>query len=242
MNEFTKNALEQIGYYVYLYLDPDTNEIFYVGKGKDNRAFSHLFDQTEHEKVKKIEEIKSRGKEPKIEILAYGLETEDIAFKLESAAIDLLGIQNLTNKVKGHHSFSSGRMTVGQINDLYQDERADITEPSLLIRINKLFRYDMTPHELYEATRGIWVLDKRRCQKATYAFAVYNGIVQEVYEISSWHKAGSTPYTTRVIDPINRLEFLGVLAPDNIRETYKGKVVSHYMKKGDQNSVRYINC
>ncbi|MBB6451048.1 hypothetical protein HNR44_003042 [Geomicrobium halophilum] len=42
---FSKEMMEQWQYYVYIYVDPDTLEIFYVGKG--NRAFSHLEDKSD---------------------------------------------------------------------------------------------------------------------------------------------------------------------------------------------------
>jgi len=45
---------------------------------------------------------------------------------------------------------------------------------ALLIRINRLYRRDMTPVELYGATRGTWKLGERR-RGARYAFAVFEG-------------------------------------------------------------------
>lgn len=44
----------------------------------------------------------------------------------------------------------------------------------------------MTPLELYEATRGTWKLGERR-KGARYAFALFEGVVREVYEIEAWH-------------------------------------------------------
>lgn len=32
INKFSPNTIENIGYYVYVYSDPDTHEPFYVGK------------------------------------------------------------------------------------------------------------------------------------------------------------------------------------------------------------------
>jgi hypothetical protein len=46
----------------------------------------------------------------------------------------------------------------------------------------------MTPVELYDATRGVWRVNPSR-HKAKYAFAVYEGIVKEVYEIKAWFPA-----------------------------------------------------
>lgn len=40
-------------YYVYQYVDPETNKPFYIGKGKDNRMFHHLnetLDNTDNRK------------------------------------------------------------------------------------------------------------------------------------------------------------------------------------------------
>ena len=56
--------------------DPSNEEIFYIGKGKGNRCFSHLNDTSDNEKVKKIKELISKGIEPKIEILVHGVDDE----------------------------------------------------------------------------------------------------------------------------------------------------------------------
>ena len=42
MNQFPKNVIENLKNYVYIYSDPITEKIFYVGKGKGNRVFDHL--------------------------------------------------------------------------------------------------------------------------------------------------------------------------------------------------------
>ena len=41
--EFSSNTINNLGYYVYIYSDPDTKVPFYIGKGKGNRCFNHLF-------------------------------------------------------------------------------------------------------------------------------------------------------------------------------------------------------
>jgi hypothetical protein len=38
----------------------------------------------------------------------------------------------------------------------------------------KLYRFGMTPMELYDVTRGRWKVGKKR-YKAQYAFSVYDG-------------------------------------------------------------------
>jgi hypothetical protein len=47
-----------MGHYVYLYIHPKTDNIFYVGRGKGNRAFQHLKDEAETEKTAIIKELK----------------------------------------------------------------------------------------------------------------------------------------------------------------------------------------
>ena len=51
------SILTAMEYYVYILSDPSDNEIFYVGKGKGNRAFSHLIDTSDNPKTKKIRDI-----------------------------------------------------------------------------------------------------------------------------------------------------------------------------------------
>jgi hypothetical protein len=226
---------------VYLYIDPRNNEIFYVGKGNGNRAFVHLKEQSETSKVQRIRDIEADGKEPKIEILVHGIDDET-AKKVEASVIDLLGINTLTNLQRGYESREYGRMSIEQIIATYSAEKASIVEPSILININRSFRYGMQAIELYDATRSAWVVGDRK-DSAKYALAVYQGIVQETYEIMGWYRANSTLNTRRAEQiEINedRWEFVGRIAADNIRKKYRYKEVIEYI--GGQNPIRYLNC
>lgn len=119
-----------------------------------------------------------------------------------------------------------------------------ICEPSILIRISQYFRDGISSESLYEATRGVWVIGERR-NNVQYALSVANGVVQEVYEIKSWHPAASTPYKTRALSDVSypgRWEFIGEVAPKTIREKYLDKSVAHYFKKGAANPIMYVNA
>ena len=119
----------------------------------------------------------------------------------------------------------------------------DIVEPALLIRINQLYYPEMDPEALYDTTRGVWVLGKRRAN-ARYAFAIYQGEILEVYAIDKWHRAGTTTYSNREIDLQeygNRWEFTGTPAAD-IRDRYIGRSVAGYFRRGAANPVMYVNC
>jgi len=250
MNKFSGIEIKELKYYVYVYSHPITSEIFYVGKGKGNRVFAHLSEKSETEKVKYLKDLNQQGLEPKIEILIHGLENSDTALKIESSIIDLIGINNLTNKQKGFKSATFGRMSVAQVKSAYNKQKIDINEPAILIRINQAFRYSMTPMELYDYTRGHWVLNPENARNAKYAFSIYKGIIQEVYEVAGWFSAGTTfsvrennEYVKRDAgDRVdNRFEFVGNLAPQNIRDKYILKSVEHLFKNGNSNPIMYLN-
>ena len=50
--KFSEEVINKLKYYVYTYSDPESNEIFYVGKGKRNRIFDHLTDLKNTKKSK----------------------------------------------------------------------------------------------------------------------------------------------------------------------------------------------
>jgi len=241
---FSQNVKEKLGYYVYLYLDPRDNSIFYIGKGTGDRAFAHLYDLSESAKVQRIAAIRAAGRQPEIEILVHGLQDEETALRIEASIIDLIGIGQLTNQVRGYESAALGRRSVALLVAQYDRTPAQIAHRVLLIRINQLYRYGMGEYALYEATRGVWKAGGRRGQ-AEYAFAVFRGIVREVYRISEWHPAGTTPYTTRPREDVavpGRWEFEGAPASDEIRARYIDKSVEQYLAPNSQNPIRYVNC
>ena len=117
------------------------------------------------------------------------------AFLVESAAIDLLGLQFLANRVVGHDTAEVGRMSILDINALYGATPVEIN-PShrvVLIRINRLFEQGMSDDELYEATRKWWRVGHPRRQLGTtsapeWAMTVFNGVVRAVYRIEEWEQ------------------------------------------------------
>jgi uncharacterized protein len=241
ISRFSANQIQHLGHYVYLYIDPRDNKIFYVGKGYGNRVFEHLDDKSETEKVQKINDIKKAGKEPQIDILIHGLEDGTTAHRIESSVIDTIGISTLTNEIRGPWSKDYGRIDVQLLASIYESEKGIIEEPAILIRINKLYRHGMSDIELYDASRGVWKVGSRR-EHARYAFAVFEGIVREVYKIKEWHPAGST-FSRRgdLYDP-DRWEFVGDVAEKDIRDKYILKSVEGYFAKNSQNPITYVNC
>ncbi|WP_298144061.1 hypothetical protein [Flavobacterium sp.] len=129
-------------------------------------------------------------------------------------------------------------------------ESIDIKEPAILIRLNKTFEPKMDRNVLFDYTRGRWKVKTERAKKAKYGIAVYKGIIQEVYEIEKWHKAGTTESSRKPNDrpDLNstkslegRYEFTGKLASEEIRKKYNQKSVKHYFVKGNANPINYVN-
>jgi hypothetical protein len=232
------DTFDLLGSYVYLYSDPRDGMPFYVGKGKGERLFAHLDDVSDCAKTRRIAELRAAGLEPRIDVLRYGLSDAEAAL-VEAAAIDLFGRPPLTNVMAGHHATSCGRISAKEVLSMRTAEPVLVREPALLITINRLYRSDMTPEELCEATRGIWVIGQRR-ERVELALAVYQGVVREVYRVRAWHPAGTLAYRTRPdIDgrrESGRWEFEGEVATD-VRERYVGRSVG----KGGQNPIRYVN-
>jgi len=237
IKEFSPFVSEKLGYYVYLLIDPETEIIFYVGKGFGNRIFAHLNNAIsspqESDKLDKIRLIQSKGLQVKHVIHRHGL-TEKEAFEVEASLIDFIGLEGLINVVGGHHSDYRGRMSIKDVVTQYDAPEIEIVEPAILFTVNSLFRHDMNEDELYEITRGNWVLGERR-NKAKFAFSIYRGNVRQVYQIQKWFPITARNHDAKTQD---RWRFDGIIA--QILQHYVGGSVQKYV--GSQNPIKYINC
>lgn len=195
---FSEKTLSAInGYYVYALIDPRSNDVFYIGKGTGNRVFSHEAEiekssETEKEKIRKIRDIESNGFSVKRVMINWGL-SEQEAFAAEASLINLFNVISdvrLTNIVAGHHVHES--LTVEAFELRYGAESLkpeEIKHNILVIKINKLYRKNMSNYEIYDAVRGMWrvSLNSIKLKKIRYVFAVYNGLIVGVYKPDEWH-------------------------------------------------------
>lgn len=126
----------------------------------------------------------------------------------------------------------------------------EITEKAILIRISRTYKASMSTKALYDYTRGRWRLKPERAKNARYAIAVYKGIIQEVYEINEWYKAGTTDSSRKPNDnpelnstksTLGRFEFKGKLASEEIRNRFINKSIKHYFVPGNSNPINYVN-
>jgi serine/threonine protein kinase len=127
---------------------------------------------------------------------------------------------------------------------------ANVEEPVVAININRQYPRASTAEELYQVTRSMWRLSPERANRARYAFAVFQGVIKEVYEIKRWMPA--TEATRRFWKERENLqgedfgethdgrsEFVGEVAPEAIRKKYVGKKLPG---RPSQNPIRYFNC
>lgn len=197
MKKFSEKALQSLnGYYVYALIDPRTDKVFYIGKGIGNRVFNHEIEtnkspDSEKIKLQTISSIEKAGLHVKRVIVNWGL-TEGEAFAAEASLINLWNFTSeikLSNMVAGHHVHES--LTVEDFELRYGAEHLkeeDIKHNILVIKINRLFHWDMSPKELYDATRGNWVVSISRARREIeYVFAVYNQLIVAVYKPDEWH-------------------------------------------------------
>jgi len=221
--KFSRRTQEELGYYVYGLVDPRDNKVFYVGKASgNNRAFDHLKAlKNESEKSQKIAEIRADDFEPRVDILRYGLSSEEIAFEVEAAIIDSIGIENLTNAVRGH-GIERGRITAEKVDKLYSSDPisvSDIEENCIAFFIHKTYSPTASEQEIYDCTRQFWegiAAKKRQDLTHRVALSIVDSIVIKVYSIEGWYPAGAT-FSSRKREgqPNNRWEFVGQLINDH---------------------------
>lgn len=201
---------ERLGpFYVYVLVDPRSDEIFYVGKGTGQRLLAHgLEADLEPEgrgniaKRRWIRQIRRSGTEPRIDVVRHGLDESD-AFMVEAALIDCL--PGLTNAVAGHGT-DRDRRALSEYAARYGAEPVPGDAPSaVLIRLGRWtdlheemepgeyragagYRMDMALDELVDATRGWWKISPGSVarRKISHAVAVHESVTRAVMEMGEW--------------------------------------------------------
>ena len=229
---FSALTQEKIRYYVYCLNYPDSGETFYIGKGKANRVFSHANGNFENdaniEKIEVINDIKSKGQKVDHWIIRYGLEEKE-AFEVESALIDFVGLDKLSNRVKGH-SVERGKISCEELDILLGARKIEFEDNIMTIKINAKYRSDMDEVEIYEATNKWWRVNKENAEKVDYVLSVHNGIVRGAFKPTIWIKAEDS----------NRIGFQGEPAPSLIKERYLHRTLEDYIIKGNANPIQYF--
>ncbi len=226
-----------IGFYVYALRDPRDRQVFYVGKGKGDRALSHIREagrdpSSERAKLKRIHDIESAGLKVEHLFIRTHLNSEEEAFRIEQSVIDAYyasGIP-LSNLVKGHGSSKFGLASVNTVvAELSALPAPASLEPVIFFVINKFWRPDSNEDDVYLYTREYWLVGAETREKARYAFGVAHGIIRGVYKIDSW-------YRSRKKGEARRWGFNGIDAPEMIH--FIGTSVRRFNVEGRRSPFR----
>jgi len=210
----TKFAREKLGYYVYALRNPLDGTIFYVGKGNGDRVLEHangviaavdreVGETVESLKNDTIKKIHESGREVESFIVQHGLADGDHAYATESAVYGTLKLLaesldhqqfKLTNKVAPPTFNSKGLRTVQQVLADYGQpaETSLIPHNSLLIKptLSGTWNPRMGREQVWEATRGWWLLNRDRLEKIRYVIAIPNFVIRGIWEVqaSDWRQ------------------------------------------------------
>ena len=261
MKCFSEKALRSLGdYYVYGLIDPRTKQIFYIGKGKENRVFEHEREslncpESGKLKLKTISEIHALGLDVEKIIINCNLSEEE-AFAAEASLINALNYvsdTNLTNIVSGHHSPEA--LSVENFDKKYGAEtlcESDIKHKILVIKVNKRFRWSMDKKDLYESVRGFWRASLKKVRSVEYVFGVYNSLIVAVYKPSQWYRCTEAqmkrPRQSEILTPQteNRVFFVDDnfekgYPIDNNQSFYFGKSIAELkLNQSAQNPITYL--
>lgn len=191
----TRHAL---GYYVYALRDPRNQEVFYVGKGKGERILQHVAEagknpKSEKAKLKRIQQIESKGLSVEHLFLRTGMKSESEAFAVEQAVIDAFlanratsaGASALTNLVAGHEHSEVGLASLETVLARHgKAQTPAIHQPLVVLKLNQKWQPDMGQEALLAASRGVWGVGQEVREKAEIALVISYGVIRGVFEIN----------------------------------------------------------
>ena len=247
IKNFTPEVCEKLKYYVYRLIDPRNGETFYVGKGKGNRVFAHVYDAlnnyegenyntsksenegTKSTKIETIREIHRAGLNVIHVIQRWGIESEKTAYEVESALIDCYF--GLSNAQAGHDK-DFGVTNASILQETLSCREYD--EPDfkyLIIKVSEA-TLESNNQNLYETVRSSWRINKKKVSDYKVCFAVINGIVKEVYDIEKWEPDSKLDN--------KRFFFTGKPTEDEEKKTYINKrIPAKYRTRGLATPVQY---
>jgi hypothetical protein len=150
-------------------------------------TFARVLDFLRH--LEEVRHNHPRTRNQRLALMHTFFEYLAVRAPIESAAIDLLGLDLLANRVAGH---GAARCTVDDVNARYGARPVAFADDDriILIRIARRFRTSMPNPELYEVTRK-WRIGAKRRQLGSpgapdFALAVHEGVVLAAFRIQAW--------------------------------------------------------
>lgn len=223
---------EKLGHHVYVLIDPRNHQPFYIGKGGgkegqgNNRVLSHFEEAravtgSTSEKAQRIRDIWAAGHDVVWKIVRHGLPSEQAAFDVECALIDLLNDvgPGLSNMQSGHGRQQMGLKSKAELKawaatpiDAYSLPDHLRHRPIYLFNIARGVQERQTKHfpteegRYLEATCQFWKCGVAvRAQTNAVAVGCIAGISRIAFEIAEWS----------YIEAAERWEILPGRNPDN---------------------------
>lgn len=234
---FDEKTKEHLKFYVYLLIDPENDEPFYVGKGQNDRVFAHINQDIkegiENLKYHEIQRIGARN--VKHVIVRHGL-SESAAFAVEASLIDTFRFIPSFNKFVrgniqgGYNSIEKGLMSSNEIISIYNAELLKtIDDNCIIININATYKRGAGVEAIYNATKETWKMAEWRPAKYEYVLSEYRGLIREVFKINEWYSKERPDKHGKLYTGYG---FNGIVASEDIRKRYINKSIKGIKPKG----------
>lgn len=63
----------------------------------------------------------------------------------------------------------------------------DVKHRIMVIKINQLYKENISKEDLYDAVRGVWRASIKRAQTIEYVFGVYHSMIVAIYKPTQWY-------------------------------------------------------
>ncbi|TJZ80222.1 GIY-YIG nuclease family protein [Rhodococcus oryzae] len=216
---------EQLGRYVYALLDPRNRSVFYVGSGRGNRVFGHVWAALEENEslrllerqekdssestaatIGRIRDVYDSGHEVEHFIVAHRITSADddrVADEIGRALVGVLGLIEPDTEFPGVTNPSDGPLetTAATVDDLVLQYAAepvpDLPTPCFLVEVKGAAKRGTTPDEIYAMSRQSWAAGNAVRDSAKIPVIVFaDNIVRAVYRAESWAMVPRSTDTT----------------------------------------------
>lgn len=249
---FSEKICQELKSYVYLLINPESQEPFYVWKWTNNRVFEHvecsLKDwEIKNNKYDEIRKITRRWKKVEYIIVRHWL-TSQVAEEIEATLIDIFNYFkkfnnfNLWNIQWGVHSLENWLMTLEEIQNKYDAKPLnEIWEDCVIININRNYIRGSSQNSIFNATKWIWRIWKNRTESLNYVLSEYRWLIVEVFEVEKWYpeERWYNIWSKKYGEKYVWYSFTGQIAKEKIRDKYIWKSVIHLKKRGFAGTLIY---
>ena len=240
MESFSQNVIARLKHYVYILVDPRTDEIFYVGKGSSDRVFDHEKTIDNSEKGKRLQEIHENGLEAKKYIVHAGL-TEEEAFAAETAIYNICNSANLfhsvelTNELVPHNVL----MPCCEVEEIEKSissvplDKKDFSQEDRIMLVNikttsiATCISDESYHEYIRKMATVY----KESDKPKHILSVVRGIVVGAYVVQGWEEEKYEVKFSKIVRERIKYTPIEIVRDLKLEEKYKWSNVERFLAK-----------